>query len=1581
MATYRFPPKLTLLAWEAELQHGPYAAEQAWSHANPADRLNLDFSRVEFADFGALARALLLLDAAVKLGIPATVTLPTTSVLPTSEWAGAGPTLAERRARARGEVLVFMRQVGFLDALRAPHWGVNAVRVLDQATTGAHESGSSQGLPESNPHNDPYQPRRVFPFRWLEPMPAAQLRESESFVAVSAGLEDLGLSWSDARTLSQTVLTELVKNVAEHGGDGGRPPVTLVGAILLEAETYAVRQNGMHRHMAEVTERALVDGSHVLRVIVADSGADLAARLAPRYGQHGIDTGSGPAGRQEAILTALGKRSPGTVGGGGRRGTPGLWWVARVVRSYHGGVQARTADVLAGLLFGREPDGTGVVEDGFGYVPGTLLELTLPTGPSLPRPRPPWGSLSVPGTAPRLEWINCFFDPERGLADADRTRLAEQMHISHRRRRADGLIVTVPLYRADRAEIDDRWRGAIHQLLEYASSIARWGPVILVFPDAEPHILDPCVTAFNEELAADSGEDANDPVLVVGCHGESAWCGGSGPLRATLNLLSEKEGAVDITDAEERWQQAGGESAEFSDTLRANGHLVSIGPNRLELRLSLAALHETVARAVSQHVAEAIGQGGEGVELGAFRVPTLQLVDRWISAERLLAGTVGISLAAFILARKVELALHASAQGEGPTKVVRLGSAPRPLAWQLSECLTLGGLYYTQQSELDVDEPPIGEQVPIGAKVVLCTDVICTENMVRRAVAMIAGRDADPLVIVCVVDTRDTRGPIRLLNRTIPVVSLAEVNVSFSGSASERVTDIDPLMLRPEVPTYTEVAPAQEEDVLTSFAAPDVLRLGHIEDPPHRHYSAFIPLQAMRQQPGRDQITDAVLLNVKRAIADSRAPSGPDPTTDTPLSIWYAVGDGNAEPLAEIVHERLAAEGFQVTAATPIPRWTAGDTWAFPTSLSDVIKPLGVLIIHWWAITGSTLMQLVRLAAKSGASWIAAVCVLNQLEDANDADALRMLRAVSVPGAVTDTSGARPTSDPSRAAQIPVAIRFVARSSITAFDAHRCPICATRERYRLDDETAPPRLVNHAELLRDMLRPQALEEVARDSAADLFTVPVTGYEVTDYLRWRGLLLRRPQKTRDRQEVIDRLEALTGKTPPEDEWTSVGLIRLLAAEQQWLRLAPLFFQSAADLLSRVCVNSFEQLTAPLWLRVQALVVMSAAVPQRLVELLPRLLALAGHEPVLIDQMLLDCCRLLLRAPGNSPIDIVQLRHKLLNCRKYLEEQRAARDSAAAEDHLHTVRSLLAIADYRILSKPQGPQAAWERLGEDLVRPVVRHSLEAGLLLVRSFVEDIERVQPTPESAMAAEADWDKCARQLQERALANLPPLREILEGDFVSDWLGGRDQRRLLTLARPDVGELRTVTDRLHTLARGPWRPGDPSWQAVRRELLDRINWWNRIFLAAHLADSKLPALLVELIQSAPSRPGPCVAKLLDSYRAKATISGTEYDQTDVFCPDKLLDQIVAHLLENIAKHRVREAVCRLHVEYKQPDQDIMHMVVRNSGTATCTPPGRGLKALNDKLRPFGGSLSGQPLNENGWTFAALVALPLWHGG
>ena len=56
-------------------------------------------------------------------------------------------------------------------------------------------------------------------------------------------------------------------------------------------------------------------------------------------------------------------------------------------------------------------------------------------------------------------------------------------------------------------------------------------------------------------------------------------------------------------------------------------------------------------------------------------------------------------------------------------------------------------------------------------------------------------------------------------------------------------------MLKPVLPAPGDSTRAAEVDLLSwCETGPDVLRLGHIDDPPRRHYSAFFRPQAMRQQ-------------------------------------------------------------------------------------------------------------------------------------------------------------------------------------------------------------------------------------------------------------------------------------------------------------------------------------------------------------------------------------------------------------------------------------------------------------------------------------------------------------------------------------------------------------------------------------------------------------------------------------------------------------------------------------------------------------------------------------------------------------
>ena len=284
-------------------------------------------------------------------------------------------------------------------------------------------------------------------------------------------------------------------------------------------------------------------------------------------------------------------------------------------------------------------------------------------------------------------------------------------------------------------------------------------------------------------------------------------------------------------------------------------------------------------------------------------------------------------------------------------------------------------------------------------------------------------------------------------------------------------------------------------------------------------------------------------------------------------------------------------------------------------------------------------------------------------------------------------------------------------------------------------------------------------------------MPVTGQEATDYLRWRGLLVRARQTVRHRLEVIDGgCRTLTGAAPTKIEWTNDGLIRLLAAEQQSAAAAAAVLPDAADLLSQVCAQSFAQATAPLWLRVQSLMVMSAAVPQHMVALLPGLLAVAGHEPVLIDQMLLDCCRLLLRARATRP---------LMSCNSGMPCWTAATtwrtsDPSPAPRRPGPSGCHPEPADHRDLPEPE--QAAHSAGGvgtvrEDLVRPVERHRLEAWLLLsAASWRTPNGSSRPLKEPGGGS--GLGELRSPAEERALASLSRCGNP-GGDFVADWLGG----------------------------------------------------------------------------------------------------------------------------------------------------------------------------------------------------------------
>src|SRR5947209_7163670 len=265
MVDIRLSRQLSVTAWDAAFSSPAIDPSLGWTEAEhaKADQLHLDFARVEWVDFNVLARALLLLDAAVGAGFSVVVTLPANSLTPHELAAidrgsdGAEPTSVERqmrhRAGKRGQANAFMHQSGFRKALEPAHWLVEMVQVRE---TGQDPTTPPPGelplnatvIDDEDKSTEPIdiRRRRLLPLQWFEPLQGRRLRESAPFLALETGLCDLGLAASDAGVISQTILAELIENVAQHADARSvSTPHALVGAMLLEPAGFAAQRENL----------------------------------------------------------------------------------------------------------------------------------------------------------------------------------------------------------------------------------------------------------------------------------------------------------------------------------------------------------------------------------------------------------------------------------------------------------------------------------------------------------------------------------------------------------------------------------------------------------------------------------------------------------------------------------------------------------------------------------------------------------------------------------------------------------------------------------------------------------------------------------------------------------------------------------------------------------------------------------------------------------------------------------------------------------------------------------------------------------------------------------------------------------------------------------------------------------------------------------------------------------------------------------------------------------------------------------------------------------------------------------------
>jgi signal transduction histidine kinase len=1591
---------------------------KGWTKETKENGILIDLSKTEFAEFSALAQLALIVEGAARHKIRVTVALPISEVRPgeaefirkcTIENNLPLADAARRRVRRRQSALRFMEHCGFISAVAITHVPnhhdyVTITRSFQQDIINSSRPAEipEDGFDLSEPQE--YLLRQIFPLRWLA-IENEDLSINDSFAAAVMGLAELGITRGDAQAIVGTILHELVENVARHAPEDlttiACPPRALVGALLLNPDFYEINQKHFRPLMNNFVSYSSTARSPFLRIVVGDSGVGVQRRLAPYWtaANHSeVPSLEPPLNESEAVLFwSLNKWSTSDRSTDRHlRGTRGLWLVQRFVRAYHGAMTLRSDNVIVGWSY-EEQAPVPLRDRGLRYLPGTMLEVCLL--PHIPQAQV-LNALQRPAD---VQFRSIFLGDNggSGISDVQRTKLVTELAQS-----------TPDVHICVMAVLDSIPATARHaqslfcSIVHTAGDLANHGAIVAILTniffvqiEAAKESLELEEFQTNPDRIKNTGLPLSlEPVLLIDASGEGKWLAPGEILPPLLNQLTAKQS---LRLEELQWSGLVDPPPSFEfvyRVLRDRPDIFKMTDGRVELRFRTADVLSAFVHNITSILKTAISQGGEpGITHGKFRTPTLQCVTTWIDVPTLIARSIGVPAAMFALSRRVTDLLQIGTD----TWLIKLDSVHADMVQQLSMHLGLQSRIWSVPRTLGSFDTTDWSRMLQGTGVLVFADLILTSNAVRRVATDLVRSNARPLAIVCVFDARKERGPIVCLGKSLPVISLAEIDVCCEEPPRARLTNIDPVLRQPLTRGLGlsrvdhEIKPHRLFRWCTNVDKS--LVIGHIQRSTRRHFNIYLNAARLFQlgSPYRKDIVDAFIKQLhlwyQEATQQSRISS---------IEIWVPKSDQFAKEIAIALSEAIKQQiaHLFVVPTREIPRAENGDKWIFPVEVDSVREDTAVLIVDWGSLTATTTHQLMRLAAQAAASAIWTIVFLSQMSNEEET-ALRQIASITSaesfrahgPNGIGQMNlGFRPDHDSANAKTRPVHARatFLSALNITFYTSADCPICRVRDLYARASQEAPtPFLRDYAKEMAQLLTEIEREDAFRRPLQDLFEVPVTTREITVLLGLRSHLQRALTNTEERAALRKKL-TIYAKNKNIDVKVKTKWIRLLAAEDIWLNVPPLsFFEIRAD----IATISMSVITDELLhegVRRQAIAVLRAASKETFVQQLFTIFINCVRSRVLIAELLFDVWTYLARPYHDTPETLSTLCTNLQKSSDYLspkgpmEPQQSLQVQSAiaylirAAEALRTtvaVRDLLPIEIWRTLRTRF--LGRLEQTHPDAVSNYNVVILGLRALWAKKQPPERERLQRIAEA-------WDRCLSFLQSYLLPHLRLLPYLLLSDVYEN-LTDEDLGRLEQLISDETAVyIDRVADMLAQFL------VDPSTAMIDRNrgaLLKELQWWNRMFLRIDPRGGREDSWLIRILHRCPCDLASAVRGAVDDTKA----TGAEMQMTepstksiDVFCDADVLRETVRHILENAVgtKHALpgRTTIPQVSITMSE-DTDFITLVVLNTGTfvdrnqviGTGTPPWK------QKLQAFGAEIVGREAIAP-WTFEATVRIRRW---
>lgn len=1627
-----------------------------WSPSAKTKGIFIDLSRVEWVDLGALIQLILLTEAALRAKIQVDISLP----LPyprSSEKAWMEKISSEsekqrvmERVQYRAKALRFLNYIRLKDVLRFEHipsaqknlhvlQGFDSSQMTDEidlyhSYSTSHEDDLSLGeLYENRPSY-----KYIFPLTWISVHKQDDIiYRLAKFLSKIVGEPERGIETLDADSIANVLFIELAQNVAEHAEVDSW---ALIGAWVRQPKPNFGYIDPNHYHDYERSYLSWLNEIQpsLVNIVIGDSGIGIPATLTTKYEKYIKSVRDIPEyAKDNKIANMLfwafdrwsSCKKDDTL-----RGTRGLYRVDRIVKKYQGLFTLRCENQSVGLDHGGpEYDERINNKKRLPFLPGTLVRLWLPSSKE---------QLPLRKVSPKKPKDLTLFSLElgkltpTGLSDKDQGKLLNYFQMA-----ADDKPLCLLITAQD--QVINRG-SAIEYLLKNFVEARHPATIVLYGLPGGWDTIENAVDSINQEHEKSKhGKESYgpdhfeiwDPILILGRPGTFVWAGADAIHRKILNkLLKAKNNIINKKDLQKDIKDNQIRQFVWRDFRNDTNLIRCLPDDGLELRLNLDGIFSANRLHIGHQIENHINLSKKGAsEKGVYLTPSLTIINRWLNVNTILEETCGPKLAMLLLANLIVQHENLSKSNNKPNFIFFDSTVSLKCQEYLKDYLRI------QDSDINLGEtgPSFFDEfhiIPSNKFVVVHCDIIVSGDAVERSLYQTYRDDASVVAVSCIVDGRKNPSEfIQVWGKNVPVISIVNIDM-FSDTAEkgEKPIIINPITLEAEqieISTRHEhfednhtgqLSTAELNQLIKKY---DALHLNHIGRPIGRHFTFYFDATEIAED-------HEVVNKFNTAIDHWLSTELPQMNYDKPefIEVWYPSPEPKPPAPARKLVEQIVLARKDVKATKPIRRVPAYGRWTLGASKTYRVSVPDVVIIDWGALTGSTIMQMIRIAEQAGAKSIYVCIFLCQLQEEEEyfLNHLKSFQSdfkepsqLKLSGFDLEPKLKSKTRDNYKEI-IPIKVNFLSRITLRAYRSSSCPICNQIKRYQ--------KKYYPTSLLEKLAQDQREKLHRRDRGIVIEQKPCNfeGKEHnTEELIWMKDFQHKLElalsSTYRRKEVHDFIESTLEGIAKEEVECSVEaayFIHLLSVEQHWLKTSPLKLSRTKQLLSELCLSiitsdkDIEEIY-----KVRAIIVLSTSNIVFLARTFKKIfLSIINFE---------DCLKQLFYELFNCESQVfsknfeaVQTFDILLSDLKLLNKEIKGGTIHLPVQYYSTIDVLHnrfehdhAVSKARLLQ----PSKAWNDLREEYqnIYSTRHNQLATSMRLVlpgmeADFIDNLIKNNEALDRGVEAwikrlKDNWHPCRCFIDNNIFPKLRRFKDVLKSSDARNELGPHttDKLKDMLVRRIPIGES-DFSQLISKFANYP------------NSILDKANWHTFKTEAAWIwytflkppKEEGVGSTMLEFLKSAPAEIGSTFCAVYDE--VKLTENGCDFQNSmsgrnrsvrylgpheivnldalrsanfKVFCTKDLLVETFRELLLNCEKHRDRdnEGQMIIFVEVKKEKEHITFRICNSRSIDKRA--GKGLDLLEQRLLPFGAKIEKRNNRPDNLKYSFEVIVKFQDGG